>query len=64
MINQNEQSLLKYISCVKEAEIKENGILNTALKLGIEIKFQDFNSIYQIIDELNFKSLKRDLIRK
>ena len=64
MINQNEQSLLKYISCVNEAEIKENGILNTALKLGIEIKFQDFNAIYQIIDELNFKSLKRDLIRK
>ena len=48
--SQNEQCLLKFIS----SSSKENDILDVVYKLGIKLNFKDNNSVYQIIDELNY----------
>lgn len=56
MLSNNEKYLLKFISSLngeEENEPKDN-LLNTIIKLGIKINFNDNNSVYQIIDELNF----------
>lgn len=56
MLSNNEKYLLKFISSLngeKEKEPKDN-LLNTIIELGIKINFNDNDSVYQIIDELNF----------
>lgn len=56
MLSNNEKYLLKFISSLNgdnEKEPKDN-LINTIIKLGIKINFNDNNSVYQIIDELNF----------
>lgn len=48
--SQNEQCLLKFIS----SNAKDNELLDVIYKLGIKLKFNDNNPVYQIIDELNY----------
>ena len=55
--DKNEQCLLKFISSAGVDSEKDNGILNTIIALGIKPRFEDFNPIYQIIDELNYSNL-------
>ena len=62
--NQNEKYLLKFISCANNQENKEENLLDIMRKYGINIQFKDFNPIYKIIDELNFKALYDNSIRK
>lgn len=64
MINQNERCLLKFISCVNCDTSKSDGILECVVKMGIDVKFKDYNPVYQIIDELNFSNYKSSLIGK
>lgn len=54
MLNQNEKYLLKFISKINDEQERNNDLLHLINRLGIEMKFNDFNSVYQIIDELNY----------
>ena len=60
MSDENEKYLLKFISSFEEA--KQEEFLKTIQKLGIKIKFNDYNPVYQIIDELQYSEYS--LIRK
>ena len=51
--NQNEKCLLKFISNNSVLGF-ESELLKIILKLGIKLKFNNYNSTYQIIDELTF----------
>ncbi|MBR5304471.1 MAG: hypothetical protein IKU37_06565 [Candidatus Gastranaerophilales bacterium] len=51
--NQNEKYLLKFISS-QGSKGKENELLEVIFKLGIKLNFKNSNSVYQIIDELNY----------
>lgn len=50
ILNQNEKYLLKFIS----SNNKDNDLLEVVYKLGIKLKFSDYNPIYQIIDEMAY----------
>jgi hypothetical protein len=56
MINQNEKYLLKFISFQNGAQMQDNELLSTVLKLGIKLNFKNTNPVYQIIDELSYAS--------
>ena len=51
--NQNEKYLLKFISS-QGSKGKGNELLEVIFKLGIKLNFKNSNSVYQIIDELNY----------
>ncbi len=53
MQNWNEKYLLKYISAPDTQSASDN-LLKLISKLGIKLNFRNFNSVYQIIDELNY----------
>ncbi|MBR3604743.1 MAG: hypothetical protein IKL52_01790 [Candidatus Gastranaerophilales bacterium] len=52
--NQNEKYLLKFISSQNISQNNNCEILEMIYKLGIKLKFQDTNPVYQIIDELAY----------
>ena len=56
MLSRNEKYLLKFISNVNKQGQKQEDILSAIQKLGIKIKFSDFNPVYQIIDEMQYYS--------
>ncbi len=64
IINRNEKYLLKFISCASLNSNSNEDLIKTVCSLGIELKFNNTNSVYQIIDELNFKSYKNQLVGK
>lgn len=49
MQNQNEKYLLKFIS-----NSNKSNLLEILHNFGIKLNFKNTNSVYQIIDELNF----------
>ena len=49
--NQNEKYLLKFI-CTPNNH--KNSIVEIVSKLGLKPKFNDYNPVYQIIDELYY----------
>lgn len=62
--NQNEKYLLKFISMNNDISSNKNDLLEEIFHLGIKIRFNNYNPVYQIIDELNFSNRYNDLIRK
>ena len=51
--NQNEKYLLRYISSQNNnMNCSKNELLDLLYSLGVKLKFQDSNPVYQIIDEL------------
>lgn len=52
--NQNEKYLLKFISSQESLTKTQDELLNVIFKLGIKLNFKNSNSVYQIIDELNY----------
>ena len=51
--NQNEKYLLKFISN-PYTNSSENELLKLLNKLGCNLKFKNYNPVYQIIDELTY----------
>ena len=51
--NQNEKDLLKFISD-PYTNSSENELLKLLKKLGCNLKFKNYNPVYQIIDELTY----------
>lgn len=51
--NQNEKYLLKFISD-PYTNSSENELLKLLKKLGCNLKFKNYNPVYQIIDELTY----------
>ena len=51
--NQNEKYLLKFISN-PNINGEENELLKLLHKLGCNLKFNNYNPVYQIIDELTY----------
>ncbi len=51
--NQNEKYLLKFISN-PYTNTSENELLKLLVKLGCNLKFKNYNPVYQIIDELTY----------
>ena len=54
MLNQNEKYLLKFISNTNGRKTNQDELIHLIKLFGIKMKFSDFNTVYQIIDELNF----------
>ena len=51
--NQNEKYLLRFISLQNNnLDSSKNELLDMLCNLGVKLKFQDSNPVYQIIDEL------------
>jgi len=57
LCNQNEKYLLKFISFQNSNFNKENELLEVIYKFGIKLKFNDYNPVYQIIDELAYANV-------
>lgn len=55
MQNWNEKYLLRFISSPDGGEKNRNNLLDTIIDLGIKLNFNNYNSVYQIIDEINYK---------
>lgn len=55
--SRNEQCLLKFISTVDYDSTKNSDILEAISKLGIKLKFNNTNPVYQIIDELTYAAM-------
>ena len=53
-VNQNEEYLLRFISCANQDSSKKDDLVSIICKLGIEPQFKNYNPVYQIIDKLNF----------
>ena len=51
--NKNEKCLLNFIAGYKESSGKDD-LMKLILDFGIKIDFKNHNSVYQIIDELNY----------
>jgi len=51
--NQNERYLLKFISN-PSINNDENDLLKLLHKFGCNLKFRNYNPVYQIIDELTY----------
>lgn len=53
--NDNEKYLLKFLADANYATNSENELFKLLNKFGIKPKFESFNPVYQIIDELNYR---------
>lgn len=54
--NQNEKYLLRFISSSSLSKNKDNDLLEVIYNFGIKLNFKNSNSVYQIIDELNYSN--------
>ncbi len=54
--NKNEACLLKFISCAD----KKNELLEIILKLGFTPKSNEYNPVYQIIDNFNYADIIKE----
>jgi len=52
--NKNEKYLLQFISGICSDNSKHNELLEIISKFGLKPKFNNYNPVYQIIDELNY----------
>lgn len=57
VLNENEKSLLHFVSCNCIENTSKESIFSVLEALNIKFRFMDTSPVYQIIDELEFRGM-------